>query len=472
MDSSAPALAARSGAPVLARPLTPQETGHLDRLRDWLRTDGTDAHDAAALDTRWARLLETHPSAAPAPAGVIAAIGIAVGDLLAGSVPDATWMMCPGPDGATPGVLLAERPNLPVLPVLDAHARWRVRSPEWVADYVQRATTHLRGARAQVPTPHRAPEAGTVEVPPPAASGPVAPPHVEPVDTAAPVETVVVPASAETVDVAAPVEPVDVPAPVETVDATPPVEPVPAAVPQLEPDPVAVPQPGTAPIEPEPIEPAAFEPEPIEPESFALVPLEPAATWTPTVVAHDPAPEPESTWAPAFAAGVADGTGPTLAASHVADPVPAAPVTPGLGLPVTSERALTPEDLPHRPSERVQDIALRALELALDRAVADPAGCAPFVLVREGHDVEVLDFDHSDAGVAQARAAARDGGWSAAAIAWTSPADTTRPHPRVVVDASAAGRPGIRVAHSFSHDADGGHEVGGPQVVGQSAPVL
>lgn len=469
MDSSAPALAARSGAPVLARPLTPQETGHLDRLRDWLRTDGTDAHDAAALDARWARLLETHPSAAQAPSGVIAAIGIAVGDLLVGSVPDATWMMCPGPDGATPGVLLAERPNMPVLPVLDAHARWRVRSPQWVADYVQRATTHLRGARAQVPTPHRAPEAGAgaVAVPPAAASGPVAAPHVEPVDAAAPVVTVDVPAPVETVDAAAPVEPVDAPAPLETVDATPPVEPVPVAVPQLEPDPVTVPQPGTAPIEP-----AAFEPVPVEPETFEPVPLEPAATWTPTVVAHGPAPDPEPTWTPVFTPGVVDGTGATLTPSHVAEPAPAAPVTPGLGLPVTSERALTPEDLPHRPSERVQDIALRALELALDRAVADPAGCAPFVLVREGHDVEVLDFVHSDDGVAQARAAARDGGWSAAAVAWTSPADATRPHPRVVVDASAAGRPGIRVAHSFSHDADGGHEVGGPQVVGQSAPVL
>jgi resuscitation-promoting factor RpfA len=407
MDSLSPALAARSAvpaaAPAFARPLTPGESAHLDRLREWLRGDGTDASVAPALDARWERLLETHPPEVPAPAGVVAAIGIAVGDLLVASVPDAVWQMCPGPDGATPGVLLVDRPHMPVLPVLDAHARWRVRSSAWVVDYVQRATAHLLQGRPGVPTPHPSPEAVAV----PAA------PLPEP--TAEPTHAVAVP-----------------------------------------------PEPETAAWTPTFVEDPAPEAE--------------TAAWTPTFV-EDPTPEPETAaWTPTFVEDAADVAG---AVEPYAAPTPWEPTpettafpTPGRGMPVTAHEPLTPEDLPHRPSERVQDLALRALELALDRAVSDAAGCAPFVLVREQHDVEVLDFPNTDAGVAQARDAARAGGYTAAAVAWTSPADASRPYPRVVVDASSAGRPGIRVAHSFLHDERGGHEVGGPQVVGQAAPVL
>ena len=407
MDTVSPAPAARSAAPtapLLARPLTPGESAHLDRLRAWLQEDGTDARDAAALDARWARLLQTHPADAPAPAGVSAALGIAVGDLLLASVTDAVWMMCPGPDGATPGVLVPDRPHMPVLPVLDAHQRWRVRSASWTVDYVQRAAAHLVSGRQQVPTQHPAPASEQA----PAATAPE-------------------PARAPAV---APDSPADEPAP----------------------------------------QPAAWTPTFVEDTGPDDAADEPPA-WTPTFV--EDASEP-------FAADVAaapslvEDTALVEEPSLVEEPAvaPQSTVTPGRGLPVTAHQHLTPEDLPHRPSERVQDLALRALELALDRAVADAAGSAPFVLVREGYVVEVLDFPHSDAGLAQARDAARSGGYTAAAVAWTSPADATRPHPRVVVDASAAGRPGIRVAHSYTHDERGGHEVGGPLVVGQSAPVL
>ena len=430
MDSLSPALAARSAVPAagpaFARPLTSGESAHLDRLREWLRGDGTDASVAGALDARWERLLETHPPEVPAPAGVAAAIGIAVGDLLVASVTDAVWQMCPGPDGATPGVLLVDRPHMPVLPVLDAHARWRVRSSGWVVDYVQRAAAHLLQGRPGVPTPHPSPDA------------------------------LAVPAS----------------------------EPEPAAwTPTFVEDPTPEGEPGAEAWTPTFVEDPTPEAETWTP-TFVEDPTPEAETepanWTPTFV-EDPTPVPgpetgTAAWTPIFVEDTADAV---AAPEPYAAPTPWEPApettafpTPGRGMPVTVHEPLTPEDLPHRPSERVQDLALRALELALDRAVRDVAGCAPFVLVREQHDIEVLDFPNSDAGVAQARDAARTGGYTAAAVAWTSPADASRPHPRVVVDASSAGRPGIRVAHSFLHDEDGGHEVGGPQVVGQSAPVL
>ncbi|MBF0686165.1 MAG: hypothetical protein IR158_00150 [Cellulomonas sp.] len=442
MDSLSPALAARSAAPAaapaFARPLTPGESAHLDRLREWLRGDGTDASVATALDARWERLLETHPPEVPAPAGVAAAIGIAVGDLLVASVTDAVWQMCPGPDGATPGVLLVDRPHMPVLPVLDAHARWRVRSSGWVVDYVQRAAAHLLQGRPGVPTPHPSPDAVAAR-----ASEPEPTPETEP----------------------APWTPTFVEDPTPEPDAEPEAEPA-AWTPTFVEDPTPEPD----------AEPAAWTPAFVEdptPEPDA----EPAA-WTPTFV-EDPTPETEpepAAWTPTF---VEDTVGAVAAPEPYAAPTPWEPApettafpTPGRGMPVTAHEPLTPEDLPHRPSERVQDLALRALELALDRAVKDAAGCAPFVLVREQYDVEVLDFPNTDAGVAQARDAARAGGYTAAAVAWTSPADASRPYPRVVVDASSAGRPGIRVAHSFLHDERGGHEVGGPQVVGQAAPIL
>lgn len=536
MDTHSPALAARTAAPTgaaFARAMTPDEAAHLDRLREWLHGDGTDATDAAALDARWARLLATHPPEAPAPAGVAAAIGIAVGDLLVANVTDAVWRMCPGPEGATPGVLLPERPHMPVLPVLDAHARWRVRSPEWTVDYVERASAHLRRLRPAVPTPHPAPEAVADEHVEPA------PAPVDDTPTATPEPAAWAPTFVEDVAPAQP-EPAAAWTPTFAEEPSEPAAWTPTIVEDgsaAEPEAAAW---EAAPAEDAPTEPAAWTPTFVEDTATAdaeqeawRTPVdettapEPAA-WTPTIVAasedaetahHEvldvlAAPltgavavvDEPAAWTPTVAEGATTEDATTSyeePAAHAepvayaepatsAEPVtyeePAAPEpavmpwdatapttafpTPGRGLPVTTDRALTPEDLPHRPSERVQDLALRALELALDRAVRDVAGSAPFVLVREGYDVEVLDFPHSDEGVAMARAAARDGGYTAAAVAWTSPADPSRPYPRVVVDASAAGRPGIRVAHSFLHDEHGGHEIGGPQVVGQSAPVL
>ncbi|MBO3089915.1 hypothetical protein [Cellulomonas dongxiuzhuiae] len=488
MDRLSPALAARSAVPAasaLARPLTDGESAHLDRLRDWLRGDGTDASDAAALDARWERLLQTHPPQVPTPAGVVAAIGIAVGDLLVASVADAVWRMCPGPDGATPGVLLLDRPHMPVLPVLDAHARWRVRSSGWTVDYVQRAAAHLQAGRPQVPTPHASPDAPEAAV----ADATAQPePGVTPTSGAVWAPTFV--ADTQSTDPAVDDEPPTREAEVRT-------EPETAAwTPTFVEDATPEPEAETAVWTPTLVENTTPEPEteawtPTFVEDTTPEPDTETAAWTPTLV-ENTTPEPETeawtptfvedttpeaeteAWTPTFVEDAAPEPETETAAPEPWEPTPATSAypTPGRGMPVTSQQALTPEDLPHRPSERVQDLALRALELALDRAVRDAAGCAPFVLVREGNDVEVIDFVHTDAGATQARDAARSGGYTAAAIAWTSPADGSRPYPRVVVDASSAGRPGIRVAHSFVHDELGGHEVGGPQVVGQSAPVL
>lgn len=513
MDIVSPAIAARSAdptGPLLARPLTPGEASHLDRLRDWLREDGTDAHDGVALDERWSRLLRTHPADAPAPAGVAAAIGIAVGDLLVASVADAIWMMCPGPEGATPGVLVPAGPHLPVLSVLDAHARWRSRTPRWTVDYLERAAAHLRAAGGLpdvAPGAATQPEASALDLAPltsvrfdgdPLTADPL-PAEPQPAADVAPLPVRTVegwtPTFHDHADVEPPVadEQVWAPAfvdhgPLPAVsgttapdlpgDGAPTPDPTPDPVPADHTDahdtelwtPTFVDGPaaplarvrrgsvaagGAAPVTPAPVPPAAADP------------------WVPLVVdAHAPAPlahrSPTTDVFPTPRYGGRTRT-PEAAPDPTSD---AATATPGRGLPVSAHAPLTPEDLPHRPSERVQDLALRALELALDRAVTRAGGCAPFVLVREGDDIEVLDFEQSATGLALARQAARDGGYRAAAVAWTSPADDARPYPRVVVDASAPGRPGIRVAHSFEHDEHGGREIGGPQVVGQSAPVL
>lgn len=324
------------------RPLSPVENLHLDRLRVWLREDGVDTADTASLAARWADLLARHGADAPAPTGAVAALGIAVGDVLVDRAPGATWVMCAGPDGATPGVVHPARPSAPVVAVLDAHARWRARAQDWVPGYVDRAVVHLTGAPAATGTD------------PVRASDPPAPPT----GTAAPAD-----------------------------DA---------------------PRPGTAVA---------------------------ADAGTATVLPSRRRARPDA----------ATGTAPAVDGT-----------LPG------------PEALPHRPSETVLDLALRSLERALARAVAEPAGVGAFVSVRHAAELSTTDLDGPDA-LARAREQARRSGADEAAVAWAEPHDGGS---RVVVDASAAGEVGIRVAHAFAADADGGREVGGPLVLGQAAPLL
>lgn len=333
------------------RALSPVENLHLDRLRVWLREDGVDTADPASLAARWADLLARHAADAPAPTGAVAALGIAVGDVLVSRAPGATWVMCAGPDGATPGVVHPDRPSAPVLAVLDAHARWRARAQDWVPGYVDRAVAHLTGPSTAVTS-----AAGPVPSPVPAA-------HV--------------------------------PAPADAAGAVP----------------------------------AAAD-------------------------AADPAPAAQATPAPAPTA---------LPSRRRARPDTGPATSPAV------EGALPgPDALPHRPSETVLDLALRSLERALARAVADPAGVGAFVSVRDTSGLRTTDLDGPDA-LAQAREQARRSGADEAAVAWAEPHDGGS---RVVVDASAAGEVGIRVAHAFAADADGGREVGGPLVLGQAAPLL
>ncbi|QGQ20399.1 hypothetical protein GC089_15900 [Cellulomonas sp. JZ18] len=455
---TAPAVAPGSGPVVLARPLAPAEAAHLDRLRAWLHDDGVDVRDPQALDARWARLLATHAADAPPPAGVTAALGIAVGDLLVHAVPDAVWMMCPGPEGATPGVVAGGRVHMPVLAVLDAHARWRLRTPPWTVDYVRRATAHLTA-------------------PAPALPAPALPVPTGPSDAADATGTSARPAAPGTDGTADQTRP-DVAPPAAGRHAAPP--------PATGWEPVRVPTGSSpAPVLPtrgrrgaQPSAAASAAPAPSTGRSDAPPPASDRPA-PPAPAAHAVAAPADATPPPALL----PDAGPTAGPGPLDDPAPTSLDAPEPVLPeadvvtastpvVAPVSTLTPEDLPHRPTPRVQDLALRALEHALEQALADERGVAPFVLVQDEDGFHVTTFAHGSAGVAEARDHARRCRLSAAAVGWTSPADDTRPYPRVVVDASAAGQPGMRVAHAFVHDADGGHEVGGPEVVGQAAPVL
>ncbi|MFS0704999.1 hypothetical protein AB6N23_10805, partial [Cellulomonas sp. 179-A 9B4 NHS] len=231
---------------------------------------------------------------------------------------------------------------------------------------------------------------------------------------------------------------------------------------------------GWAPVQAAPAAPTPGAPAgaaPLDPLSPAWRPASLAPAMPAWAVAAQTPPASDAVATPAEADVVTSSTPVVAAPATSSTTAPAVPVTSSTPV-VVPVSTLTPEDLPHRPTSRVQDLALRALEHALEQAVADPRGVAPFVLVRDDEHVDLTSFPHGEAGTLEAREHARRCGLAAAAVGWTSPADAVRPYPRVVVDASAVGEPGIRVAHAFVHDAAGGREVGGPEVVGQAAPVL
>ncbi|MFC8191058.1 hypothetical protein ACFUMH_05270 [Cellulomonas sp. NPDC057328] len=505
MHSASPTLpagtapvAATGAGPVLARPLTPSEVAHLDRLRAWLQDDGVDVHDPAALDARWVTLLATHAADAPAPA---AAIGIAVGDVLVRSVPGAVWMMCPGPDGATPGVVADGRVHAPVLAVLDAHARWRLRTPEWTVDYVRRATVHLDPSAGTAPAAPVAEAVAVAAVPDDAAPLGTGHDAAWEVDADAawtgPASVLTTPADPAAAELVVPGlaaehgDDLPVPAPATWEPTSPEGAAPELVVPRLadpdadhgtDPDAAAdapawepvEPAPawsGWAPVQAAPTPSAQVDPAPLDPLSPAWRPATLAPAVPAWAVAAQTAPASDVASTPAEADVVTSSTPVVAAPGTSSTPAVAAPVTSSTPA-VVPASTLTPEDLPHRPTSHVQDLALRALEHALEQAVADPRGVAPFVLVRDGERFDLTSFPHGEAGTLEAREHARRCGLAAAAVGWTSPADAVRPYPRVVVDASAVGEPGIRVAHAFVHDAAGGREVGGPEVVGQAAPVL
>lgn len=141
-DRTSPAQAAT--VPGL-RPLTVGEQGHLDSLRAHVRrsrTDLTDVADVARLVhetyTGWA-----DDAGAAVPEGVVAALGVVVGDLVVARAPGAHWVLRTAGPTPTPCVVSPDG-EAAVLPLDDIRARWDIGvTPDWASGYVTAAAAHL-----------------------------------------------------------------------------------------------------------------------------------------------------------------------------------------------------------------------------------------------------------------------------------------------------------------------------------------
>jgi hypothetical protein len=216
-----------------SRDLTPDERAGLDELRRVLAR-AVDPTDMSAVSALWDANLVV-AGGGHAPAGLVEAVGVALGDALLGAVPGTAWVVCPGPGGPMPGVAAATRPLAPVVPLADAQDRWADVTCGWIGSYVERAAAHL--AASVVPQP-RVPQDD---------EDAVAEPATEPQPEGLPVAATEPGAWA----------PIFASAPVAAPQPEP--EAVPVAATAPEPEPVAAPEP-----EPTP-EPVASAPEP-EPE--------------------------------------------------------------------------------------------------------------------------------------------------------------------------------------------------------------
>ena len=136
---------------VSPRDLTLVERDDLDRLRAVL-TRTIDRSDPRALSWLWDRNV-TDLGGRPAPAGLVEAVGAALGDVLVATVPGSRWVVFPGPDGAMPAVVAAARPGAPEMPFADTWDRWETCSRAWVIPYLSRAAAHLVSISADVRTP-------------------------------------------------------------------------------------------------------------------------------------------------------------------------------------------------------------------------------------------------------------------------------------------------------------------------------
>jgi len=197
-----------------------------------------------------------------------------------------------------------------------------------------------------------------------------------------------------------------------------------------------------------------------DPAQPDVAPTAPSAAYVPT--AHAPSAHRESS-PPAPAPSGPTGSVPTPRAA--ADDAPR-----------------TPADLPYPPSPAAQDLALGALEHALDAVLA--SGTAqPFALVDGGAagGPQVRPFE---GGAAQAQATARawvrTSGAARAAVAWYGriPSDAGD-QPAVLVEASDARQPSLVVAHRYTPATPAGQgrprparAHGDPVVLGQGAPLL
>jgi len=160
------------------RPLTPVEQGHLERLRGHVAAAGIDVTDPAAvgalLDSERARWAAA--GGGELPAGMLAALGVGIGDLVMARAGNAHWVLRTSIDSPAPALLSADG-TAAVVPFDDVRMRWEAGVRGWVVDYVEAAAEHLNEAD---PAPAQSPAAA----PSPAPAAEPAEPTYEPTSIA------------------------------------------------------------------------------------------------------------------------------------------------------------------------------------------------------------------------------------------------------------------------------------------------
>jgi hypothetical protein len=194
------------------------------------------------------------------------------------------------------------------------------------------------------------------------------------------------------------------------------------------------------------------------------------------------------------AAHLVVGGGHTAAPATVVTPEPAAAPAPAPAqapavsgeLPsprqAADDRPGTPAELPYPPSAAVQDLALGALEHALETILAATPDSRPFVLIEGVHGPEVHAFDGApDDAQRIARAWVRGSGAARAAVAWYGSllAQDAGVVPVVMVEASDAHQPSLVVAHRYATATPAGEgrarparALGDPLIIGQGDALL
>ncbi|MBD8059352.1 hypothetical protein IC607_10275 [Cellulomonas sp. JH27-2] len=178
------------------RPLTPVEQGHLARLRGHVAAAGIDVTDPAAvgalLDAERARW--SAAGGGELPAGMLAALGVGIGDLVMARAGNAHWVLRTSIESPAPALLSADG-TAAVVPFDDVRMRWEAGVRGWVVDYVDAAAEHLDEAD---PAPAESPAADAAQAPAPEPAEPAyEPTSVAPLPTrrgaAAPTPTATLP---------------------------------------------------------------------------------------------------------------------------------------------------------------------------------------------------------------------------------------------------------------------------------------
>ncbi|MBN9328530.1 hypothetical protein [Cellulomonas sp. 73-145] len=414
------------------RDLTSHEHADLDRLRAPL-AGSVDRTDSRALSWFWDRVVPQPGTAAPA--GLVEWVGVALGDLLVTHVAGSRWVVCPGPSGPTLGIVGDAHPLAPVVPIPDAQDRWDAGARGWIGGYLGAAAAHLAGVT--MPQPRVSVENVT-------ASERTTAPASAPVDDepSAPADSLA--ASLAEAGIVPDAAPAAAEAEAEATEWTP----------------VVVPAPGT--------------PLPSRHHAPADGTAAAAAGAAPTA---DPGP---GAARPAAAAPAPVQAAPVQPPAVQAAAVQPAPVQPAAVQPTAVQPTAPrrPTNLPHPPSTAAQELALRALEHALVVLRRGPFDREAFVmLVDESGTRTLACTGEPSQALRQARDTARTSDARAVAIGWIDRHPAGIPDPRqgfpaVLIEASEAGAPGLKVAHRFVEDALGTGPLGDPVLVGEVPPLL